>query len=638
MAYDESSIVILEGLDAVRKRPGMYIGSTDSHGLHHLLWEIVDNAIDEALNGYGKEIEITLNKDDSVTVVDQGRGMPVGMHASGVPAVQVIFTILHAGGKFTSQGGYQSAGGLHGVGASVVNALCSKVEVTIKDGKNIWGITFSDGGSKASKLECLGETDQTGSTVRFYPDKTIFKDHRYSYTRICERAKEDACLLSGLKMIVRDERKEEPKVTEYVYENGMEAFIEELNEGAEPVHKPVSFEGDHQGIHVSGCFQYTDDYSEKIYSFTNMVRTKDGGTHETGAKQAFTKAFNEYAKKYNLSKDKTFDGNDVREGLAVVINLTIPENLLQFESQTKEKLGTPLAKPATESVILENLRYFLTENRGIGDELVGKINRAKMAREASRRARDEARKGKSKQKTEKILSGKLANAQSKDPTHKELYLVEGDSAGGSAKQGRDSRYQAILPLRGKVLNTEKATLDAINKNVELNTIISCLDAGVGRDFNAYESNYQKVIIMTDADDDGAHIQILLMTFFYRYMRQLIEKGMLYIAMPPLYRIAKGKQEEYLYTDDELNEKKAEFGKGYTITRYKGLGEMNADQLWETTMNPATRTMLRVTLEDARVADKRFSALMGDNAELRRNWLEENVEFANDDDFEIQTRN
>lgn len=631
--YDESSIVILEGLDAVRKRPGMYIGSTDSKGLHHLVWEIVDNAIDEALNGYGDEITITLEKDGSVTVEDHGRGMPVGKHKSGVSTLQVIFTILHAGGKFTSHGGYTSAGGLHGVGASVVNALCTWCKVMVHDGKDVWSMTFEDGGSKIGKLEKVGKTNHTGSIVSFKPDPSIFKSVHFSYSTICERAQEDAFLLKGLKMIVRDKRKEEKEVV-YQYEDGLKAFIEEVNQDHTPMHNPISFRGESNQIIVEGCFQYTDEYQENIFSFTNMVRTRDGGSHETGAKQAFTKVFNEYARKNGFlkEKDKGFDGNDVREGLTLVINLTIPEDYLQFEGQTKEKLGTPEAKPATETVVSENLRYFLEENKEVANALVRKIIKAAQARNAARKARADIRNGKGKNRSERVLSGKLASAQSKDARRKELYLVEGDSAGGSAKQGRDSKYQAILPLRGKVLNTEKASLEAIEKNEELNTIIHALGAGVGANFTAEDSNYYKVIIMTDADDDGAHIQNLLLTFFYRYMRDLITHEMLYIALPPLYRIAKAGKEYYLYTNEELDEKKAELKNGYTITRYKGLGEMNATQLWDTTMNPESRTLLCVTIENAMMAEKRVTELMGDKAELRRNWIEDNVVFTLEDDY------
>lgn len=631
--YDESSIVILEGLDAVRKRPGMYIGSTDSKGLHHLVWEIVDNAIDEALNGYGDEITITLEKDGSVTVEDHGRGMPVGKHKSGVSTLQVIFTILHAGGKFTSHGGYTSAGGLHGVGASVVNALCTWCKVMVHDGKDVWSMTFEDGGSKIGKLEKVGKTNHTGSIVSFKPDPSIFKSIHFSYSTICERAQEDAFLLKGLKMIVRDKRKEEREVV-YQYEDGLKAFIEEVNQDHTPMHDPISFRGESNQIIVEGCFQYTDEYQENIFSFTNIVRTRDGGSHETGAKQAFTKVFNEYARKNGFlkEKDKGFDGNDVREGLTLVINLTIPEDYLQFEGQTKEKLGTPEAKPATETVVSENLRYFLEENKEVANALVRKIIKAAQARNAARKARADIRNGKGKNRSERVLSGKLASAQSKDARRKELYLVEGDSAGGSAKQGRDSKYQAILPLRGKVLNTEKASLEAIEKNEELNTIIHALGAGVGANFTAEDSNYYKVIIMTDADDDGAHIQNLLLTFFYRYMRDLITHEMLYIALPPLYRIAKAGKEYYLYTNEELDEKKAELKNGYTITRYKGLGEMNATQLWDTTMNPESRTLLCVTIENAMMAEKRVTELMGDKAELRRNWIEDNVVFTLEDDY------
>ena len=632
--YDENSIVILEGLEAVRKRPGMYIGSTDEKGLHHLVWEIVDNSIDEALNGYGNEIHIRLHKDGSVSVEDHGRGMPVGKHKSGVSTLEVIFTVLHAGGKFTSQGGYRNAGGLHGVGASVVNALCSWCEVQVCDGKDLWSMRFEDGGKKIGKLTHQGKTKQTGSTVRFLPDPKIFKQTRFSFSKICERSQEDAFLLKNLKMIVTDERKNEVREEVFQYEDGLKAFIEEVNKDHTSMHDPVSFSGESNGIKVDGAFQYTDGYQENIFSFTNMVRTRDGGSHETGAKQAFTKIFNEYARKNNFLKEskKGFEGNDVREGLSLVINLSVPENLLQFEGQTKEKLGTPEAKPATEAIVSEHLRYFLEENRELANTLVRKVLKASQARAAARKARDDARKGKGRQKTERVLSGKLASAQSKDSRRKELYLVEGDSAGGSAKQGRDAKYQAILPLRGKVLNTEKAKLDAVEKNEELNTIIHALGAGVGAEFSPEDSNYYKVIIMTDADDDGAHIQNLLLTFFYRFMRGLIEKEMLYIALPPLYRIEKGKEEYYLYSDEELEEKKKELKNNYRITRYKGLGEMNATQLWDTTMNPATRTLVCVTIEDARMAEKRVTELMGDKPELRRAWIEENVVFTLEDDY------
>ena len=632
-AYNEESIVILEGLDAVRKRPGMYIGSTDSKGLHYLVWEILDNAIDEALNGYGNEIHIYLNKDHSVTIEDHGRGMPVGKHASGVSALQVIFTVLHAGGKFTSQGGYRNAGGLHGVGASVVNALSEWCEVTVHDGKDVWSMRFEHGDKKIGKLVHKGKTNRTGSIVTFLPDFSLFKADRFSFSKICERAQEDAFLLNGLKIIVTDLRKDK-RENVYQYENGLQAFIEEINKDRSGMHEPINFVGESNTIKVEGSFQYTDQYQENIFSFTNMVRTHDGGSHETGAKQAFTKIFNEYARKNGFikEKEKGFEGSDVREGLTLVINLSVPEELLQFEGQTKEKLGTPEARSATDAIVSENLRYFLEENKEIADALVRKMINAATARKAARKARLDAQKGKGKQRTERILSGKLASAQSKDARRKELYLVEGDSAGGSAKQGRDSKYQAILPLRGKVLNTEKAKLEAVEKNEELNTIIHCLGAGVGKDFSAEDSNYYKVIIMTDADDDGAHIQNLLLTFFWRYMRDLIYKGMLYIALPPLYRIAKGKEEYYLYTDDELDEKRKELKSGYTLTRYKGLGEMNANQLWDTTMNPETRTLLCVSIDNAALAEKRVSEFMGDRADLRRAWIEDNVEFTLEDKY------
>lgn len=630
--YDENSIVILEGLDAVRKRPGMYIGSTDRRGLHHLVWEIMDNAIDEALNGYGNQIDITLNADGSCTIRDYGRGMPTGMHKSGKSALEVIFTVLHAGGKFTDST-YKASGGLHGVGASVVNALSKRLVVKVWDGKVIHELEFSQGGRHTGKMKTLGKTNQTGSSVTFWPDPEIFKDTTFSYSTIKERVQEDAFLLKGLKICVEDKR-QNPKRDEFMYEDGLKAFVEELNTDHDALTPVVSFEGENQGMKIQVAFQYCDTYQENILSFANMVRTRDGGSHETGAKQAITKMMNEYARKNNFlkEKDKSMDGADIREGLTMVLHVTVPENLLQFEGQTKEKLGTPQAKNAVDAIVCEHVRYFLEENKDLSENLIRKMIKAGQARQAAREAREKARKGKGKNKSERIISGKLVHAQSKDATKKELYLVEGDSAGGSAKQGRDSKYQAILPLRGKVLNTEHCTLEQVEKNEELNTIIHTLDCGIGQSMEPKDSNYHKVIIMTDADDDGAHIQNLLLTFFYRFMRPLIDAGMLYIAMPPLFRIEKGNQEYYVYSNDELTQLKAQLKSGYTISRYKGLGEMNANQLWETTMNPETRTLLRVTLDDGRLAEKRITELMGEKAELRRNWIEENVVFTLEDDF------
>ncbi|MEG0313972.1 MAG: DNA topoisomerase IV subunit B [Erysipelotrichaceae bacterium] len=636
-AYDADSIQILEGLDAVRKRPGMYIGSTDVRGLHHLVWEIVDNSIDEALNNHGNVIKITIEADGTMCIEDEGRGMPVGKHTSGVSSLEVIFTILHAGGKFSSEGGYKTSGGLHGVGASVVNALSSYVEVTVQNDGKIYQMEFHDGGHKLSELKVIGKTTKTGSKVRFIPDTKIFSTTNFSFSTICERAREQAFLLKGLKMIVSDLRKD--KVEEFCYENGLEAFVEYLHEDKTTFHKPVSFNGESNKITVDCAFQYTDEYQENIFSFVNMVHTKDGGTHESGVRTAFTKVFNDYARRYGLlkDKDKNFDGADVREGLTVIISLGIPEDLLQFEGQTKGKLGTTEAKAAVENIISEKLNFYLEENNETAFTLIKKMQRASLAREAARRARDDARKGKSKSKTEKILSGKLAAAQSKDARKKEIYLVEGESAGGSAKQGRDSKYQAILPLRGKVLNTEKASIASIEKNEELNILIHALGAGVGSNFSAEDSNYHKVIIMTDADTDGAHIQVLLLTFFYRYMRPLIEHGMVYIALPPLYKLSKGKEIAYAWSDEELEEIRVDFPKGFALQRYKGLGEMNADQLWDTTMCPATRTLIQVSLDDALAAEHKVSVLMGDNPVVRREWIEENVSFTLEDSYTLEVK-
>ncbi|MGR3764410.1 DNA topoisomerase IV subunit B [Rossellomorea sp. NS-SX7] len=637
MAYNDDAIQVLEGLEAVRKRPGMYIGSTDSRGLHHLVYEIVDNAVDEALAGFGNEIIVTIHKDNSISVQDRGRGMPTGMHKMGKPTPEIILTVLHAGGKF-GQGGYKTSGGLHGVGASVVNALSEWLIVTIERDGIKYEQRFVKGGKPETTLEKIGKTKKSGTLIHFKPDPDIFSSTTYNYETLCERLRESAFLLKGLKIEIMDERHDQKEV--FLYESGIQAFVQYLNEEKDSLHNVAFFEGASHNIEVEFSFQFNDGFSENILSFVNNVRTKDGGTHEAGAKTAMTRVFNEYARKAGILKDrdKNLEGTDIREGLAAIVSVRIPEELLQFEGQTKGKLGTSEARSAVDSVVSEHLLYFLEENPDTSSLLIKKSIKAAQAREAARKAREDARNGKKRKRSETVLSGKLTPAQSRNPQRNELYLVEGDSAGGSAKQGRDRKFQAILPLRGKVINTEKAKLQDIFKNEEINTIIHAIGGGVGPEFNIQDINYDKIVIMTDADTDGAHIQVLLLTFFYRYMKPLVEAGKIYIALPPLYKVSKGtgKKEkiEYAWTDEELQGAMKKIGKGYMIQRYKGLGEMNADQLWETTMDPETRALIRVRIDDAARAERRVTTLMGDKVEPRRKWIESNVAFGLEEDGSI----
>ncbi|MEC0127639.1 DNA topoisomerase IV subunit B [Paenibacillus pabuli] len=634
--YDADDIQVLEGLVAVRKRPGMYIGSTSTSGLHHLVWEIVDNAVDEHLAKFCSKIDITLHKDGSVTVQDNGRGIPTGIHKTGIPTPQVVFTILHAGGKFGGSG-YKKSGGLHGVGASVTNALSEWLEVEIfRDGKihrqrfEYWqdkkGVEHV--GEPVSGLEVLGNTNRTGTKVTFKPDIRVFQNGiQLNYDTLAERLQEIAFLNSGLRIVLKDERS--GNQDEYMYEGGASQFVAFLNENKDVLHDVIHFYAEKDDIEVEVAIQYNAGYTETLASFVNSIPTRGGGTHETGFRAAYTRVMNDYARRTSMikEKDKNLEGNDLREGMMAVISVKMSE--VEFVGQTKDQLGSASARSAVDSVVSENIQRFLEENPQVAQTLIRKAVQASRAREAARKARDEMRTGKKRSESSN-LNGKLTPAQSKDFTRNELFIVEGDSAGGSAKQGRDSKIQAILPLKGKPLNPEKAKLADILKNEEYRAITSAIGAGIGTEFAVEDSNYSKIIIMTDADTDGAHIQVLLLTFFYRYMKPLIDAGKIYIAQPPLYKLTRksGKMASvrYAWTDEELANYMKEFGNNVELQRYKGLGEMNPDQLWETTMNPETRALLKVQIVDAAKAERRVSTLMGDKVDPRKRWIVENVDF------------
>ena len=622
--YGAEQIQILEGLEAVRMRPGMYIGSTSERGLHHLVYEVVDNSIDEALAGYCDHIDVTIHKDNSITVVDNGRGIPVDMHESGKPAVEVVLTVLHAGGKFGGDG-YKVSGGLHGVGVSVVNALSTSMEVQVKRDGKIYEIAF-ERGVTTKPLTVVGTTAETGTRVHFVPDPEIFSVTTYSYETLRHRLRELSFLNHGITIGLHDERVEPVRSESFHFEGGISSFVEHLNRKKEVLNpEPIYFNGVKDATVVEIAMQYNDSYQENIYSFVNNINTEEGGTHLAGFKLALTRAANDFARKQGILKDKdsNLSGDDVREGLTCVISIKIREP--QFEGQTKTKLGNSEVRGIVDSIVTEGLSEYFDENPAITKRIIEKAIMASRAREAARKARELTRRKNALEVSS--LPGKLADCSVKDPEQAEIYLVEGDSAGGSAKQGRDRRFQAILPLRGKILNVEKARLDKIFANAEIRTMITAFGTGISEDFDLSKRRYGKIIIMTDADVDGAHIRTLLLTFLYRYMKPLIEHGHVYIAQPPLYQIRKGKKHWYTYSDDELARKLDEVGRdGVTVQRYKGLGEMNPEQLWETTMDPEGRTMLRVEMEDAEEADELFTILMGDKVEPRRQFIEENAKL------------